>query len=207
MNNKAVIFDLDGTLYDRRGLALRMVARDPRHIFMMVRERRVRRSLAGRAFAGKEEFYDTFLNELSKMSGKRVKDVEKWYFGTYMQNMVDILGKHYKVRPWVRREIEKLHSVGMKVAVLSDYAFVREKLRAIGIAAGNFDLVADAPSCGGLKPCEDTFLKMAEDLQVLPADILVVGDRDDTDGEGARNSGMRFLPVDEYIALNSDDKR
>ena len=33
------------------------------------------------------------------------------------------------------------------------------------------------------------------DMGVEPSSILVVGDRNDTDGEGARKTGMKFVQV------------
>ena len=199
MSSKALIFDLDGTLYDKKHLALRMVLRDLTHVRLMKLERSLRREFAGRPYADKMSFYDAFLDELSRRSSRSRRYVEKWYFENYMQNMVTILTRHYKVCPWVKGEIERLHAEGRKVALLSDYGFVREKLQAIGLAAGHFDIIADAPSCGGLKPCSAPFLHISHSLDLQPSEITVVGDRADTDGAGAETCGMKFVDVKEYI--------
>ena len=43
-------------------------------------------------------------------------------------------------------------------------------------------------------------------LNEKPADILVIGDRGDTDGQGARNSGMQFLLVNKKDPFFKDIK-
>ena len=40
-----------------------------------------------------------------------------------------------------------------------------------------------------------TMKDIARELGVAPGRVLVIGDRDDTDGEGARRSGMPFSLV------------
>ena len=47
---KAVIFDLDGTLYNKKGLPLRLIAADVPHMFMLGNERKSRKELMGRWF-------------------------------------------------------------------------------------------------------------------------------------------------------------
>ena len=56
-------------------------------------------------------------------------------------------------------------------------------------------MVFDVPSLGGLKPYKECFDKVAAMLGLDNSEILIVGDRDDTDGEGARRAGMHFLLV------------
>ncbi|MBP5451451.1 MAG: HAD-IA family hydrolase, partial [Treponema sp.] len=45
------------------------------------------------------------------------------------------------------------------------------------------------------KPAKRAFNQIADTLGVPAENCLVVGDRLDTDGEGARNSGMKFVQV------------
>ena len=49
---------------------------------------------------------------------------------------------------------------------------------------------ADGPK--RLKPAPEGFLLAEERLGVEPADCLVIGDRDDADGEASRRAGMGF---------------
>ena len=185
---KAVIFDLDGTLYARTGLVPRLIFKELMRgrLGMLGRERKLRNALRGKAFPTEDAFYEAFFG------GGISRD---WYFGVYMPDTVSLLRKHYTLRPWVKDLVAHLRSRGVKVAVLSDYGFVNEKLEAIGFDPSWADLVVDAPSAGGLKPCKAPFLYIADALGVQPSDCVVVGDRPDTDGAGSILSGMDFRLV------------
>lgn len=80
---------------------------------------------------------------------------------------------------------------GGRTALVSDYP-ARAKLRALG-AHELFDLVVSSGEEGGpsrLKPHPEGYLSAAERLGIEPARCLVIGDRDDADGEAARAAGM-----------------
>ena len=185
---KAVIFDLDGTLYARTGLVPRLIVKEffRGRLGMLGRERKLRNALRGKAFPTEEAFYEAFF-------GGGIS--REWYFGTYMPDTVQILKKHYHIRPWVKDAVFDLRRRGIKVAVLSDYGFVNEKLQAIGFDPSWADLVVDAPKAGGLKPCKAPFLFIADALGVEPSECVVVGDRPDTDGAGSILAGMDFRRV------------
>ena len=188
---KAVIFDLDGTLYDKSRLPLRLVARQILHgkLIMLKRERSVRKLLKGKYFGDKDRFEEAFFSHFKR------KNAKEWFYGTYMPDTIKILKKHYHIAPWVENCLKSLHDKGVKIAVFSDYGYVEEKLEAIGFDLKWADYLFDAPSLGGLKPCKETFLKICETMDVSPQNCLMVGDRDDTDGAGAKASGMRFMKV------------
>jgi putative hydrolase of the HAD superfamily len=82
---------------------------------------------------------------------------------------------------------------GGKTALVSDYP-ARDKLGSLR-ASHLFDIVLacgepDGPA--NLKPSPEGFLNAATRLKVEPAHCLVIGDRDDADGEAARRAGMDF---------------
>ena len=81
------------------------------------------------------------------------------------------------------------------MAVYSDYAFVAEKLRVLGIDAEQFALLIDSPTLGARKPSREAAMKLLSMLHAEPETTLFVGDRDDTDGETARLVGARFLKI------------
>lgn len=153
---------------------------------MLIREQKVRKSLRGTEFPSEEAFYDAFF-------GKGVS--KDWYYNTYMKDTMWLLYKYFKMRPWVKRIIPELRSRDIKIAVLSDYGFVWQKLEAIGFDPSWADFVLDSPKAGALKPSKAPFLLVAEALGVDPSDCVVVGDREDTDGMGAREAGMKFKLV------------
>lgn len=189
---KAAIFDLDGTLYDKSGLAWRLIASQLLcgRLRMLKCEREVRRELRGRHFASEDDFYDNFFARFAKPEFAR-----RWYFEEYMPDMVAILRKHYRIAPWVESTMLELRSNGCKIAVFSDYGFVCEKLKAIGYNLDWADYLFDAPELGGLKPSKKSFEKICEEMNVKPSECLMIGDRDDTDGAGARSVGMAFVHV------------
>lgn len=188
---KAVIFDLDGTLYDKSRLPLRLVASQILHgkLIMLKRERSVRKLLKGKYFGDKNKFEEAFFSHFMR------KNAKEWFYGTYMPDTIKILKKHYHIAPWVENCLKSLHNKGVKIAVFSDYGYVEEKLEALGFDLKWADYLFDAPSLGGLKPCKETFLKICSTMDVSPQNCLMVGDRDDTDGAGANAAGMRFIKV------------
>jgi HAD superfamily hydrolase (TIGR01549 family) len=90
-------------------------------------------------------------------------------------------------------ELHEFRAAGGKSALVSDYP-ARAKLEALG-AAHLFDLVVASGEPGGprrLKPSPEGYLAAATRLGVAAAECLVIGDREDADGEAARRAGMRF---------------
>lgn len=208
MNSKLVIFDLDGTLYDKSCLPFYLVLRHWRHLPLLKAERKARKMLRGRAFDNESLFYDSFFELAGKLSGNAPATVSGWYFGEYLPSMAEILRKHCAARPWVQGMLDTLRSRGIRTAVLSDYGFVNEKLEALGIPSDCFDFIADTPSLGGLKPSVQVLERFLERAGVPAGDCLMAGDRDDTDGASARAVGMPFILVrgDNRPVLPADNR-
>lgn len=196
---RAVVFDLDGTLYDSSGLHRRVAFRELSRlsIFRLLKERLTRKSLAGRDFGSGEDFGEAFYAKVPK----------KWYLHSYLPDMADILRRHYHPRNGLAELLRELKAAGIRTAVFSDYGFVREKLDALGIEFSMFDGIYDAAALGGLKPCRESFLKVAAGLDTPPERTLMVGDRTDTDGKGAEDSGMQFIHLVRPDAPRPSDGR
>ena len=109
-----------------------------------------------------------------------------------MPDMVAILRKHYRIAPWVESLMLELRANGKRIVVFSDYGFVQKKLEAIGFRLSWADYLFEAPALGGLKPCKESFKRICRETGIKPSDCLMVGDREDTDGKGARSVGMAF---------------
>ncbi len=120
--------------------------------------------------------------------------------------LAGVVGQWMERRPvkWLRLfrrrallgEIEAFRASGGKTAVVSDYP-ASIKLAGMRIAS-LFDVVVANGELGGpasLKPDPAGYLLAAERLQVSPTRCLVIGDRDDADGEAARRAGMAFRLV------------
>ena len=192
---QAVVFDVDGTLYDKRGLARKMV----RHLWwslpLLLSERLARRKMHFVQYPSGEEFFAAFFRSMSHGHWWGVRIAEKWYDHVYMPTMVRLIAKYHHPRPEVLRLIEECRKRGITTAIYSDYGFVLQKLDALGINPDWFDLIVDAPELGALKPSKLSAQKVLELLKTDPKDTLFVGDRDDKDGESARAVGARFLLV------------
>ena len=189
---RTVIFDLDGTLYDKGGLPLRLIFGDLRNMLVLRDERVARKEMKGKSYPSSDALYADLFSRVAERRGMDRRSVATWYREKYMPLTIDILSRHYKARPGVQELFSSLRGKGISVVVLSDYGYVEEKLRAVGIDPAWADLVVDASSIGGFKPCPDTFRSLAGRF---PGPFLVIGDRDDTDGEGARSAGMDFFHV------------
>ncbi|GHT56146.1 hypothetical protein FACS1894109_04270 [Spirochaetia bacterium] len=200
---RAFIFDFDGTLYDSSGIALRLIAQRPLEAFILLAERKTRASLAGCDYGEAEAYYQEFFSLLARRLHKPASILRSWYFDEYMPRMCRVLKKHFRLRPGCLELFEELarkrtgdSQTGnpFKFAVYSDYPQTAERLKALGL---NLDtnLLFGPENFGAQKPAVRPFLAIAESLGVSPEEILVIGDRDDTDGAGARAAGMGFVRI------------
>ena len=199
-NLKAIIFDLDGTLYESRHFPLRLILSDPLHICMLAAERRCRKQLCDRHFDKASDYYDALFSLMGKGSAERAERCRRWFYGTYMPLQVRIIRDKFGPRPQLREFISDLRARGLKIAVLSDYCFTAEKLAAIGLSEADFDAVWESPALGGLKPREEVFLNACKALGISPSETLMIGDKATKDG-GALRAGLRFIHL-----VNSDRK-
>ena len=192
---QTVVFDLDGTLYDKRGLAVRMVRRLWWCLPLLMAERLARRNMHFVQYPSGEEYYAVFFAKMARGHWWGPRIAEKWYYHVYMPAMVRLIAKYHHPRPAMMRMIEECKKRRICMAVYSDYGFVLEKLAALGIDYKLFDLIVDAPELGALKPSADCARKLMEMLGADPLSTLFVGDRDDKDGESARSVGAGFYLV------------
>jgi len=206
---RGVIFDLDGTLYVQpwymKPLAALLLVRD---IGILRHMTAARDSLRGREFEGRETLLAAFHEELGRRAGLGPMGAARWYEQRFTPAFLSILRSSCSVRPGLVEVLSGLRSRGIRTAVLSDYGVVAERLAALRIPASLFDDLASAEDSGALKPSPRPFLDTARRLGLDPDRVLVVGDRDDLDGLGARSAGMSFLPAgDTHRLLFSNDSK
>ena len=201
MDIKAIIFDLDGTLYESRHFPLRLILADPLHIGMLAAERKCRKRLCNRHFDRASDYYDALFTAMGKGSPTKAERCRKWFYGTYMPLQVKIIREKFGPRPQLKEFIGRLRGQGYKVAVLSDYCFTTEKLEAIGLSHADFDAVWESPAMGGLKPREEVFLNACKTLGTAPSETLMIGDKASKDG-GALRAGLQFIHL-----VNSESKK
>ena len=187
-----VVLDLDGTLYDKRHLSLRMVMHALCDIRKMQAERHTRAKMKGRFLGNEEAFYESYFLHLSQMLNTSADSVQQWYENRYMPLMVNLIGKHHHAGDWVMPLIQQCRNRGIKLVVLSDYDHAEDKLQALGLSPTLFDWGVSAPALGGLKPAPQLLHQVAQQMGVPVEKCLVIGDREDTDGAMARATGAQF---------------
>ncbi len=198
---KAIVFDLDGTLYESRHFPLRLILADPLHIGMLGAERKCRKKLCDRHFDKASDYYDALFSLMGRGSKERAERCRKWFYGTYMPLQVKIIHEKFGPRPQLKEFIGRLLGHGYKVAVLSDYCFTTEKLEAIRLSPADFDAVWESPEMGGLKPRAEVFLNACKALGTAPSETLMIGDKTSKDG-GALMAGLQFIHL-----VNSESKK
>ncbi len=199
MRYEAWLIDLDGTLYwqtpVRWLMAAELVLLAPHRIravqyFRREQERMRREAPAASAVSPYELQLDRAAAALGFSSEQLAEIVRDW-----MERRPARWLRLFR-RRGLEREIDRFHAAGGKTAVVSDYP-AAVKLAGLGVAS-LFDAVVASGEPGGppaLKPDPAGYLQAAERLQVPPSKCLVIGDRDDADGEAARRAGMAFRLV------------
>lgn len=200
----AWLVDLDGTLYTQRWVKLAMAVelvlvgqsairtlRQFRHEHEAMREEQAKSS----ALVPTHE---------SPFAGQLARTAEK--LGTPVAEVERIVRSWMFERPgkWISRfprtsllaELRAFKGQGGRTALVSDYPAQR-KIDALGVRS-LFDVVVANGEVNGprrLKPHPEGYLSAAQLLDVEPARCLVIGDRDDADGEAARAAQMAFRLV------------
>lgn len=192
---KTVVFDVDGTLYDKRGLAHRMV----RHLWwclpLLAAERLARRTMHEVQYSSGEEFYAIFFRRMAKGHWWGPGIAEEWYRHIYLPTMIRLIAKYHAPNQAVLSLIDECKRRNIPMAIYSDYGDVLAKLAVLGINPKDFDLIVDAPELGALKPSAASARKVLELLNADPQTTLFVGDRADKDGASAQAIGAKFLLI------------
>ena len=192
--HQLVIFDLDGTLYNKRRLSLRMLLHAPFDMLKMLAERKTRASMKG-LYIGAEHFTPAYFGRLSQGMHTSPAKAKQWYQEHYMPLMIKLIGRYQPIGEWVMPFVNECKERGVKMVVLSDYTHATDKLQALGIDPQHFDWVVSAPELGGLKPAAELLQLVAQQMGVAAEHCLVIGDRQDTDGDMARATGAAFQLV------------
>ena len=192
---RLVIFDLDGTLYSKKGMMLRMICAAPLDGVKMLADRITRKRLRGIYLQDETAFYEMYFQTMASYCKQSPVQLRDWYFGRYLPLMVEVIGANYKPVGWLSSFVSICKERNIRLVVLSDYSYTHQKLHALGIDNQQFDLVISAPELGGLKPAHQLLSEVAGRFAIRLDECLVIGDRDDTDGQLARAGGARFWLV------------
>jgi len=194
---EGVIFDLDGTLYSLSALKVRMTFVLLRSLSVLRRLSRARKFIRPREFVDGRELERAFCTEIARRSGITLPQAEAWYRDEFLQTFVALLGRYGQRRPGLLELLARLRMGGVKLAVVSDFPLVAERLKALGIPPEAFHDLASSEEIGSLKPAPRSLLVVAQRWGLDPATILVVGDRPNLDEDCARAARMEFLGIND----------
>ena len=190
---KAVIFDVDGTLYYQKPLRLIMATRLLLHY--AVRPWRwvdLKILKTFRILREKGEYGDGDLKVLQYTSVADKLSVEIERVRSVVEKWMEIYPLSYlccckdNAAAWV----VTLKKAEVLTVAYSDYP-VKEKIKALGIQSHYHSRATDiAINC--LKPDPKGLTVILAALSLWPRNCLMVGDRDEKDGECARRVGMNY---------------
>ena len=203
---EAILFDLDGTLYDMSLLAPLLGLASLRDLGWLAALVAARKSKAGIDFGSRDALLDALSLDASlRLNGVDPYELKRWYEECLYGRFVAVLRRFFRARISVRRFLaERGRSSrgggpagrnGPLIGVLSDYGHVDDRIHAIGLNPLDFDLRLSNEDEGALKPAARPFLRAAELFGVECGKVLVVGDREEADGAGAAAAGMHFARV------------
>jgi putative hydrolase of the HAD superfamily len=192
---RLVVFDVDGTLYDQRGLRLRMLremlissirARNISFIYILRAYRRIREELG-------DSLHEDFEPELTSRTAAFVgcsedqvrSTVEEWLERRPLRHLVQ-----YRY-PQLPELFQGLRKHGKKIGVFSDYP-AREKLEALKLDADVIVCASDE-DVGVLKPHAKGLRILMSRAATNHAETILIGDRPERDGLAARAANVRPL--------------
>ena len=206
---KALVFDLDGTLYYQHRLRLKMAWMlfwyylchfwRIKDIFIIKNFRQARENWdeikkgidPGKTdredgAAGLEDIQYEYIAERMKESKARVREViEGWMYDKPLKTVYETRDKD------LLKLIDDIRKSGRKVYIFSDYP-IEDKLRAIGLKVDGMYAATD-DRLRELKPSPKGLELIMEDHGYSDEDILMIGDRMSRDGEAAKNAGCDYL--------------
>lgn len=193
---RLVIFDVDGTLYSQSCLRPKMLVelglyclRHPSQLRILrwiATFRRCREELAEQEAAGiGVAQFERPARDLGISPDELRRTIELWMYQRPLRHLsgcrfAGVLELHAALR-----------SAGLPVAVFSDYP-AAAKLEALGLEA-DWVAIADDPEIDRLKPHPAGLEKLLSRVGVEAGECLLIGDREDRDGECARRVGVPCL--------------
>jgi FMN phosphatase YigB (HAD superfamily) len=195
---EALIFDVDGTLYDQSKLRRRMLlnllfslARNPLFIrdINVLHTFRKKRQLLSESSDEVGCIDRRQYAEVAHVLGLGIVEVRRivddWIFEKPLKHLARC------VYPGVKDLFSILRQKKYKIGIFSDYP-CHAKLHTLDLKADAMVCATDEP-VDRFKPHPAGLLFTAKELGVPVMNCLFIGDRDDKDGECARRAGMPYL--------------
>ncbi len=185
---RAILFDLDGTLYDRDAVVVR-VAHEQFDVFRgrfgdIGRDDVVARTLQldDHGYARRADVYRALLADL-QVDAQLAADLEAHFWDCYC--------RHCEASDDTAATLEALRASGTKLAVVTNgpVEWQSRKLRTLGLI-GYFDEIVISDAVGVAKPDPRIFALTLDRLGIAADEAMFVGDHPDFDIAGARAAGL-----------------
>jgi HAD superfamily hydrolase (TIGR01549 family) len=196
---RAVLFDVDGTLYHQGRLRSCMAVELAGSLALSSPEARRRVLRVLRTYRRVHEEMRDMVGTPVPLSAYQVAATARRE-GVPDEEVAAIVTEWMHRRPlkylsWCRRRgltdlLSRLEAGGFRLGVLSDYP-PRDKLAALGIAPFFTDVWCSTdPDINALKPHPRGFLQACARWNLQPQEVLYVGDRTEVDAAGALAAGL-----------------
>jgi putative hydrolase of the HAD superfamily len=189
MKIKALIFDIDGTVYSNTLMylyTLPLMLRHPRTMITFAKARRLLHYCSEDIDASGLGFKAYQARMLGEMRGISSEEAQRNLdsFRTSWEKIFDT------VRPYkgFKESIIFFKEAGLKTGLLSDFP-LGKKMERLGLS-GLWDAELCTEDAGALKPDPRSFLQVASLLGTAPEEVLFVGNSHKFDVIGAKKAGM-----------------
>jgi HAD superfamily hydrolase (TIGR01549 family) len=192
---RLVVFDVDGTLYDQRGLRIRMLremllatiqGRGLSFIRILRAYRHIREELGDSLH---ENFEPALISRTAALVGCSEDQVrstaEEWLERRPLRHLI-----HYRY-PGLDQLFKGLRQHGKTIGIYSDYP-ARNKLAALQLEADVMVCAGDA-DIAVLKPHAKGLVTLMSRAAMKPAETIMIGDRVERDGLAAQAANVRAL--------------
>ena len=189
------VFDLDGTLYFQKELRLIMAGRllgyyichpfSVKELLIVKKFREVRDGWSDLSGDVDKKQYMAVAKAFNTDAVAVEKVIRRWIY----VNPLDAVAKSKDKK--LIEVIEKLHELGKRVVIFSDYP-TEDKLKALGVRADGQYCSSDN-AIGALKPSGRGLKVIMNDFSTDNKDVIMVGDRLEKDGMSAADAGCDYL--------------
>lgn len=200
---KALVFDLDGTLYDlqkmqgiMRRKIIQFLLNHPRRwkeIQAVYHFRKHRKKERGRYVKNLAEAQYNWVTESTGIPQEEVKR----YISTWMYEL-PLPFLQQLIYPGVEEFIELLDQKDIPWAIFSDLE-AQDKMEALGFPQASVYAAPD-PEIDALKPKPVGLIKIAQDLGIESNDLLFIGDQEELDGYCAKQVHCDFVLIKPQFA-------
>ena len=204
---KAVIFDLDNTLYDydiNNEKAMNVVQNyiksefnieEKKFLELYAEARKETHKILNYNFASRHNraiYFKRFLEKIEQKPYEYVNLLDDLYWNTILDNM--------KLNSGVIELFELLKNNNIKIAISSNLllSIQLKKIKKLGIGQ-YIDYILTSEEIGTEKPSKLNFLNVLKYLKLKPNEVIFIGDDFNSDIVGAQNVGILGILINKNI--------